>query len=131
MVRSKPTDQKLYDRVKKRIYAKMPFHSAFRSGHLVKSYKQAFKRKHGARLSPYMGGGKGVAPLKRWFREKWRNENAGTGYKTGTIYRPTVRVNSKTPTTMSELTKREIKRAIAEKRRTGRVKKFKPLKTKT
>jgi hypothetical protein len=41
------------------------------------------------------------------------------------IYRPTVKVSKKTPTTFQELTNKEIERARREKARTGRVKKFK------
>ena len=34
---SKPVDQELYDKVKKKIYAKYPVHSAYRSSLLVKT----------------------------------------------------------------------------------------------
>ena len=34
-----PEDQKMYDRVKAKIYKKYPKHSAYRSGLLVKEYK--------------------------------------------------------------------------------------------
>ncbi len=37
---SKPKNQKLYDKVKKELYAEMPKHSAYRSGLLVKLYKK-------------------------------------------------------------------------------------------
>ena len=40
------------------------------------------------------------------------------------MYRPTVKVNDKTPTTFKELTKEQIEKAKKEKARTGRVKKF-------
>lgn len=65
---TKPADSKLYDSVKRRVYKKMPKHSAYRSGHLVKEYKKAFIKKHGTRKKPYIGQGK--RPLKRWFDEK-------------------------------------------------------------
>ena len=35
-----PTNKKLYEEVKKEIYAKYPKHSAYRSGLLVKEYKE-------------------------------------------------------------------------------------------
>ena len=37
---SEPKDKKLYEQVKKEIYAKYPQHSAYRSGLLVKEYKK-------------------------------------------------------------------------------------------
>ena len=121
-----PTDQKLYDSVKAKVYKKMPKHSAYRSGILVKEYKEAFKKKHGTKKSPYKGKEKSNAPLKRWFKEDWKNQRGGTGYKKkGDVYRPTKRVNKKTPATFKELSKKEIKAAQKEKKKTGRVKKFK------
>ena len=48
------------------------------------------------------------------------------GYKfVSDVYRPTVRVNSKTPATFQELTPAEIERARREKYKKGRVKRFK------
>lgn len=44
--------------------------------------------------------------------------------KKGDIYRPSIRINEKTPTTFNELSKKRIKEAIKEKKTTGRVKKF-------
>ena len=46
---NKPKDQKLYDSVKARVYKEIPKHSAYRSGQLVKKYKEAYKRKHGSK----------------------------------------------------------------------------------
>jgi len=40
------------------------------------------------------------------------------------VYRPTIRINEKTPTTFNELTKNQIIKAKKEKEKTGRVKKF-------
>ena len=37
-----PVDEKLYNKTKKRIYKKIPKHSAYRSGIVVKSYKKAY-----------------------------------------------------------------------------------------
>ena len=54
------------------------------------------------------------------------NQRGEVGYKyKSDVYRPGVRVNSKTPTTFKELTPTEIERARNEKYRTGRVDKFK------
>ncbi len=35
-----PRDKKLYEMVKKRVYKKIPKHSAYRSGVIVKTYKK-------------------------------------------------------------------------------------------
>ena len=121
---NKPTDQKLYDRVKARIYKEMPTHSAYRSGQLVKKYKEAFKRKHGDK--PAYTGNKSKGKLTKWFKEDWRNQRGETGYKMkGDIYRPTKKIDSTTPTTFKELSKTQISKAMKEKKKTGRVKKYK------
>ena len=114
---SKPANQELYDKVKKQIYAKYPKHSAYRSGLLVQEYK--------SRGGTYVGTKNSKKGLQRWFRETWLNSRGEVGYKhKNDVYRPTVRVNKDTPTTFKELTKEQIKKAQAEKAKTGRVKKF-------
>ena len=131
MAKAKPRDQKLYDQVKKKLYKRMTTHSAYRSSILVKEYKQAFKKKHGKEKSPYLGA-KPKTGLTRWHKEKWRSDTGKDTYegKKDAIFRPTKRVTAKTPTTMSELSSTEIKRAKKEKKLTGRVKKFKNAKDK-
>jgi hypothetical protein len=133
-----PTDPQLYEEVKREVYRRMPTHSAYRSGHLVKAYKAAYAIKypradtHG-RPGPYQGPGVSHGPLRRWFDEKWQSQRGEVGYSSNTIrqtntmadvYRPTIRVNEQTPTTFSELTAAQITRARREKKRTGRVKRF-------
>ena len=39
-----PTDEKLYNTVKKNIYKEQPKHSAYRSGKVVKEYKKRFTK---------------------------------------------------------------------------------------
>ena len=115
---SEPKNKKLYEKVKKEIYAKYPKHSAYRSGLLVKEYKK--------RGGKYIGEKPTNKGLDRWFKEDWRTEKGKKTYKEGgTIFRPTKRITEKTPTTFKELTKKEIKKAKKEKKATGRVKKFK------
>ena len=114
---AEPTNKKLYEKVKKEIYAKIPKHSAYRSGLLVKEYK-----KRGGKYS----GEKPKKGLTRWFKEDWRTQDGSKTYKKkGDIFRPTKRVSKDTPTTMSELTKKQKEKAIKEKKATGRVKKYK------
>jgi len=120
---SEPADIKLYNKVKKQIYKKYPKHSAYRSGILVRSYKEEFKKKYGD-IKPYLGK-KNTSGLTRWFLEGWRNQRGEIGYRyKSDIYRPTRRISKKTPTTFSELSGKQIKRAMKEKAKNKRVKKF-------
>jgi hypothetical protein len=119
-----PTDSKLYLNVKKKIYKKYPKHSAYRSGLLVQAYKREFKKRYGSR-SPYSGKRSKRSGLARWYLEKWRNQRGQVGYQTRSdVYRPTRRITTKTPTTFSELSPRQIQRARREKYRSGHVRRF-------
>lgn len=121
---NKPKDQKMYDRIKTNIYKENPKHSAYRSGLIVKKYKEAYKKKYGSGQA--YTGTKTKKGLTRWFKEDWRTEKGKKTYKEGgTIFRPTKRISKKTPVTMSELTKKQKTSAIKEKKLTGRVKKYK------
>ena len=119
---SEPKDKSLYNSVKNRVYKRITKHSAYRSGIVVKEYKEAYKKKHGSG-SAYIGKKKETKGLSRWFKEKWKTQDGKKTYsKKGDIFRPTKRVTKDTPTTMKELSKKEIKSAQREKRKTGRVK---------
>ena len=120
-----PKDIKLYNKTKRNIFKKYPKHSAYRSGILVKKYKQNFTKKYGKKRTPYIGKKSKKRGLNRWFREKWTNQRGKIGYKyKSDIYRPTKRITRKTPKTHRELTKKRIKRAREKKYRKGRVNKF-------
>ena len=112
-----PTNPQLYSRVKRDIIRENPIHSAYRSGLIVKRYKE-------------LGGGyKGPKPTKtglvRWFKEDWKSDTGRYGYTSkSSVYRPTKRITKDTPKTFSELTPQELTRAKREKARTGRVKNF-------
>jgi hypothetical protein len=95
----KPNNIELYDRVRKMadsVYAKP---SAYKSGYIVKKYKE-------------MGGtfAKDGKPktLKRWFREKWTD----IGHRSYPVYRPTVRVTHKTPLLTREIQPKDLQRKI-------------------
>ena len=118
-----PTDKELYEKIKKEITAKYK-PSAYRSGMIVKRYKEEYFKKH--KNNNAYTGSKENSNLKRWFDEKWLNQRGEVGYKKkGDVYRPTKKISNKTPTTFSELSQSQIKKAMAEKKRTGKVKKFK------
>jgi len=117
MTKPQPTNKTLYNKVKAEIIKKVPKHSAYRSGMIVKEYK-----KRGGKYS----GSKEKGKLKRWFKEDWKTQDGSKTYKKkGDIFRPTKRVSKDTPTTMKELTPAQKKKAIAEKKATGKVKKYK------
>jgi hypothetical protein len=119
-----PKDKELYEKTKKEIYNKYPKNSAYRSGLLVQAYKEAYEKKHKSK-NAYSGNKKTDEGLSRWLSEKWLNQRGEVGYKKkGDVYRPTVRVNNKTPTTFNELSNNQIKKAMTEKKKTGRVKNF-------
>lgn len=120
-----PRDKELYDKIKKDIVNKYK-PSAYRSGLIVKKYKEEYYKKHKNNDS-YVGN-RYQSNLKRWFDEKWMNQNKEIGYqKKGDVYRPTIRINDKTPITFNELTKNQIKKAQTEKKKKGRVKNFSKL----
>lgn len=122
---AQPKDKVLYNRIKSQVYRRIPKHSAYRSGIVVKKYKEAFKRKHGGG-SGYSGKKSSKKGLSRWFAEKWRNQRGEVGYRRkGDVYRPTRRITSKTPTTFRELSRSELRRAMKTKARLGRVTRFK------
>lgn len=92
-----PTNEHLYEDVKKFIMNKYKKNSAFASGAIVKEYKR--------RGGKYKADNK-PAKLKRWFDEKWVDVNPILGVKNAEAYplfRPTVRVNKDTPLTVQEI----------------------------
>ena len=117
-----PTNLALYEKIKEEIHKKYK-PSAYRSGMLVQKYKEAMEK---LGQQAYTGRKNPNEGLKRWFDEKWMNQRNNVGYQfKSDVYRPTVRINSKTPTTFSELTPQEIAKARKEKLTTGRVRRFK------
>jgi hypothetical protein len=64
-----PSDPSLYSLAKRRIVRKMPRHSAYRSAHIVRLYKDMFQKVHGSRRSPYNGPRNAKQGLLAWFRE--------------------------------------------------------------
>jgi|TARA_R100000482_G_C5125271_1_gene148330 hypothetical protein len=61
--------------------------------------------------------------LKRWFKEKWKDEKGNPcgskKNKNTKKCRPTVRISSKTPRTWSSLSKSEKSKVVREKKRVG------------
>jgi len=116
MTKPSPINKKLYEKVSKIVKKKYPKHSAYRSGLIVKAYKKAGGKYRGS---------KSKGSLKRWFDEDWKTQSGLKSYKSKSdVYRPTKRITKDTPKTFKELGEKRIKKAMKEKRKTGRVKKF-------
>jgi len=99
-----PNDKKLYNKVKieaDKIYKKP---SAYKSGYIVKKYKELG--------GTYIDDEK-PKNLKRWFAEKWTD----VGNKSYPVYRPTKKINNKTPLLASEIDKTNLKKQIQLKQK--------------
>ena len=97
-------DKKLYSEVRAeadKVYAK---HSAYKSGWIVKTYKD-----RGGRYRD----DKKPKNLARWFREEW----VDIGKKDYPVYRPTKRISKETPLTASEIDPAFAKKQIALKQK--------------
>ncbi len=110
-----PLDKELYERVREHVYSKIPKHSAYRSGILVKLYK-----KLGGRYK-HVGNERGIDayPLKRWFAEKWKDVSPKSKKNIPhyPLYRPTRRVSKKTPLTLQEIPNRNISEQYKRKQK--------------
>ena len=122
---AEPVDKNLYEKAKKDIYKKIKKHSAYRSGMVVKHYKNLFAKKYGKSKSPYKGEKPKNKGLSRWFKEDWQTQRGTYGYKyKSDVYRPTKRITKKSPKPFKELTKKQIETARRKKAKYGRVNKF-------
>ena len=112
-----PVNKALYKAVKEYadiVYAKP---SAYKSGFIVKMYKKLG--------GTYKDNNK-EKELQRWFSEKW----ADVGNKEYPVYRPTLRINSKTPLIVSEIDKKNLKSQIRLKQQIKGEKNLPPFKEK-
>jgi hypothetical protein len=110
-------DIKLYEAVKK--YAETIYEkpSAYRSGFIVKTYKQ---------LGGTYTDDKKEKKLKRWLKEQWTD----VGEKEYPVYRPTVRVNKSTPLTVQEIDPSNLKKQIELKQKIKGKKNLPPFQSK-
>jgi hypothetical protein len=66
------------------------------------------------------------AALRRWFKEEWKTPQGNKEYSgSDRTFRPTKRVTEDTPATWSELTPAEKRAAKEEKKKKGRVSRYK------
>ena len=120
-MKSSPTNKKLYEKVKEEAKKKFKvWPSAYASGWLVKEYK-----KMGGKYSGKKSKSSGIL---RWYKEKWINVcklpkkvscgRRSTKCKKNYPYcRPSIKVTSKTPKLVSELSKKEIIKRCKSKRK--------------
>jgi len=98
-----PLNKKLYEQAKAEVYPRYKKPSAYRSGAVVKRYKEL--------------GGKfkdnGGRPLARWFKEEWKD----VGNKEYPVYRPTKRISKDTPLTPQEIDPENLRLQITEKQK--------------
>jgi hypothetical protein len=93
--------------------------SAYKSGFIVKKYKEM-----GGRYSDDVP--KQKTDLKRWFNEKWSDINPYKDEQTYPVYRPTKRVNKKTPLILSEIDMDNLKKQSKLKQTYRHTKKLPP-----
>lgn len=97
-------DKDLYAQVRQLADEKYAKSSAYKSGWIVKTYKAL-----GGRYS----GAKTKEGLTRWFKEEW-GDVGGEKYP---VYRPTKRINKRTPLTASEISPARLKKQVALKQK--------------
>jgi len=97
-----PKDPALYERVKKEADGKFDKPSAYKSGWIVKTYKDRGGTYSGAK--PKKG-------LTNWYASKWKDVGDGD-YP---VYRPTKRVSKDTPLTVDEIDPKNLREQIALK----------------
>ncbi len=130
--KSKPLDKNLYNRVKRETIKKFDVYpSAYANGYLVKRYKEL-----GGKFSSRSS--KKKSNLKRWYDERWVDISRPMRSKKGSkktrsigyescgrktsrsgkypVCRPYVRISSKTPMTVKQMSKSSRNSAIRRKR---------------
>jgi len=102
-------DQRLYDAVKRHADTVFDKPSAYKSGYIVRKYKEL-----GGRYSDSDedSSKKTLKPLEKWFAEDWKNVAKKGQYP---VLRPSKRVDSSTPLTISEIDPANLKKQIERK----------------
>jgi len=116
-----PKDKALYNRVKKmadEIYKKS---SAYKSGYIVKKYKELG--------GEYIDDNK-PKELKNWFKAGWTDINPNKTKSSYPVYRPTIKVNKQTPLLVSEIDEKNLKEQIKLKQKIKGSKNLPPFKKK-
>jgi hypothetical protein len=109
-----PTDPALYKEAKEFIEKKYKTNSPFRSGAIVKQYKQQFKKKNESG-NPYTN--EGPKNLERFFEEKWVAVNPVIGESGKPVFRPTKRVSDKTPRLLQDTPSNILRKQVSHKQK--------------
>lgn len=112
-----PKDPELYEHVKNIVYKQYKKPSAFRSGAVIKKYKE---------LGGEFEDDNEPKPLKRWFSEKWVDVNPLKTNKSYPVFRPTKIINEKTPLTVKEIDPINLLEQSIEKQKIKGNKNLKP-----
>lgn len=117
-MKPKPKDKALYEKAKKMADQVYDRPSAYKSGYIVKKYKE---------LGGTYTGTKKNTNLDRWFKEKWTDVNPMKTNKSYPVYRPTKRINKKTPLTAVEIDKKDLikKSKLKQKLKSNKLPAFK------
>lgn len=101
-----PTNTTLWESIKNDIKARNGSKNwnAFYSGQLVQEYK---------RRGGLFSGKKTKGDLTRWYKEKWKD----VGNDKYPVFRPTIKINSKTPLTVKEIEKTNLEQQISLKQK--------------
>ena len=105
MPKNEPLNKKLYEKVKQMADEKYEKPSAYKSGWIVKKYKE---------LGGEYSGTKTKEGLTAWYKEDWKNVGEADDYPT---LRPTKMVSKKTPLTASEIDPSNLKKQVALKQK--------------
>jgi len=103
-IMNKPIDAELYARVKQMADEKYTKPSAYKSGWIVKTYKE---------LGGKYTGKKTKEGLTRWYQEDWTD----VGNQPYPVYRPTKVVNENTPLTVYEVNPANLRQQIILKQK--------------
>lgn len=119
-----PINKKLYEKVKREAQEKFArYPSAYASGWIVKTYK--------SRGGKYKGSPSPSSNLTRWYSEKWidvcqlpkivpcgrRKRSKSKSNNNYPYCRPLRKVTSKTPRTVNEIPKKELRRRCSIKQK--------------
>ena len=102
-------DKELYKKAKEIVYNQYKKPSAYRSGALVKKYKELGGK--------YKDNDKKDRPLSDWFKEDWKDINENKTNQSYPVYRPTKRLNKNTPLLVKEIDKKHLEKQIKLKQK--------------
>ena len=97
-------DPKLYEKAKLTANEKYKKPSAYKSGFIVKTYKELGGRYQNDHREKN---------LKRWYNERW----ADIGNENYPVYRPTIRISTKTPKLVKDINPTHLKEQIKLKQK--------------